>query len=216
MAKCVHCNQRKAKRHCPALGASICSLCCGMHRQKEINCPSSCTFLVKHTPYQEKRTLEKKLSTAPSPPLPEEDILSDERLAWLAFNIEVPIARMLEKDASMMDGDVLTALDYARDKLVKESSLIIMSEKRIEPKNELGEAIYQSVEQCRFEKKIIVPGELQTYTQDEKKKCLDRVILAVQQLSKGNLRGRGFLEQLIARFSKISELSRHQKLHIPD
>ena len=32
----------------------------------------------------------------------------------------------------------------------------------------------------------------------------------------GNMEGRGYLEQLIERFSKISELSRQQKLHIPD
>jgi hypothetical protein len=216
MAKCVQCSQRKAKRHCPALGESICSLCCGTHRQKEIHCPPACAFLVKHKPYQDKRTLEKKHVGGPSPSPSEKDILSDERLAWLAFNIEVPIGRMVEKDSSMTDGDALSALDYARDKLEKESSLIIMSEKNIRPKNELGEAIFQGIEQCRYEKKIIVPGELQTYTQDEKTKCLDRVIFAVQQFSQGNMEGRGYLQQLIDRFSKISQLSRQQKLHIPD
>lgn len=216
MAKCAQCSQRKAKRHCPALGESICSLCCGTHRQKKIHCPPACAFLAKHKPYQDKRTLEKKHSETPSPYLSGKDILSDERLAWLVFNIEVPIGRMAEKDSSMTDGDALSALDYAKDKLEKESSLIIMSEKSIKPKNQLGEAILQGIEQCRYEKKIIVPGELQTYTQDEKIKCLERVILAVQQVSKGNTEGSAYLQQLIDRFSKISELSRQQKLHIPD
>lgn len=216
MAKCVKCSQRKAKRFCPALGQSICSLCCGTHRQKEINCPSACPFLVKHQPYQNKRTLEKKHATGSSPPPSGEDILNDERMAWLAFNIEIPIGQMVEKHTSMTDGDALQALDYARDKLEKESGLIILSEKNVAPKNELGEAIIQSIEKCRYEKKIIVPGQLQTYAQDEKIKCLDRVIVAVQQLSKDDMEGRGYLQQLIDRFSKINELSRHQKLHIPD
>ena len=35
-----------------ALGEPICSLCCGVLREKEIHCPSNCTFLVKHKPYQ--------------------------------------------------------------------------------------------------------------------------------------------------------------------
>ncbi|MFC2163490.1 hypothetical protein ACFLT2_00675 [Acidobacteriota bacterium] len=215
MAKCVKCSKRKAKRHCPALGKAICNLCCGLHRQKEIQCPPTCSFLAKHKPYQDKRTLEKKHSSRPSPPPSGEDILSDERLAWLAFNIEVPIGRMAERDSSMTDGDALFALDYVRSKLEKESSLVIMAENNVTPKNELGEAIFQSVEQCRFEKKIIIPGELQTYKRDEKIKCLDRVIFAAKQFSGDDMGGRGYLQQLIDRFSKISELSRQQKLQIP-
>jgi len=172
--------------------------------------------LAKHKPYQDKRTLEKKHPARPFTPPSGEDILSNERLAWLAFNIEVPIGQMAGKDASMIDGDALLALAYVRDKLEKESSLLIMAEKSIIPKNVLGEAVFRSVEQCRYEKKIIVPGELQTYKIDEKMKCLDRVILAVKQFSGGNTEGRGYLQQIIDRFSKISELSRQQKLHIPE
>lgn len=44
MAKCGFCGKRKGKRPCPALGA-ICSECCGVHRQKEITCPSHCAYL---------------------------------------------------------------------------------------------------------------------------------------------------------------------------
>jgi len=216
MAKCVKCRKRKAKRYCPALGESICSLCCGLHRQKDIHCPPTCPFLAKHKPYQDKRTLAKKHAAHPSPPPSGEDILKDERLAWLAFNIEVPIGQRAGEDASMTDGDALSALDYVRDKLEKESSLFIMAEKSTAPKNALGEAIFQSVERCRYEKKIILPGELQTYKRDEKIKCLDRVILAVEQLTGSKLEGRVYLQQLIDRLSKINELSRQQKLHIPD
>jgi hypothetical protein len=197
------------------LGESICSLCCGIHRQKQIHCPPTCSFLAKHRPYQDKRILEKKHPTRPFTPPSGEDILSDERLAWLAFNIEVPIGQMAGKDPSMTDGDALLALDYVRDKLEKES-ILIMAEKSIMPKNDLGEAVFQSIEQCRYEKKIIVLGELQTYKKDEKMKCLDRVILAAKQFSEGNTEGRGYLQQIIDRFSKISELSRQQKLHIPE
>jgi hypothetical protein len=115
----------------------------------------------------------------------------------------------------MTDGDALLALDYVRDKLEKES-ILIMAEKSIMPKNDLGEAVFHSIEQCRYEKKIIVLGELQTYKKDEKMKCLDRVILAAKQFSGGNTEGRGYLQQIIDRFSKINELSRQQKLHIPE
>jgi len=216
MAKCVKCKKRKAKRYCPALGESICSLCCGTHRQKQIHCPPTCPYLVKHKPYQDKRALEKKHPVHPSPSLSREDILSDERLAWLAFNIEAPIGRMAQREASMTDGDAMSALDYVRDKLAKESRLIITTETSMVPKNELGEAIFQSIEQCRWEKKNIVPGELQTYTKDEKSKCLDRVILALEQYSQSRWENRLYLSQLIDRLSKISELTHQPKLDIPD
>jgi len=42
---CPLCNQRKAKRACPALGRPICAVCCGTKRLVEINCPSDCGYL---------------------------------------------------------------------------------------------------------------------------------------------------------------------------
>jgi hypothetical protein len=42
---CPVCNQRKAKRACPALGQQICAVCCGTKRIVEISCPSDCGYL---------------------------------------------------------------------------------------------------------------------------------------------------------------------------
>jgi hypothetical protein len=42
---CPICQQRKAKRSCPALGQHICAVCCGTKRLVEINCPSDCGYL---------------------------------------------------------------------------------------------------------------------------------------------------------------------------
>ena len=44
MAKCAACGQRKAKRTCPVLG-SLCTLCCGQKRRREIVCHVDCRFL---------------------------------------------------------------------------------------------------------------------------------------------------------------------------
>ncbi len=41
--KCESCG-KKAKRDCPALGGSICTLCCGSKRGSEIDCPAECPF----------------------------------------------------------------------------------------------------------------------------------------------------------------------------
>ena len=45
MMLCPVCNQRKAKRSCPALGKHICTVCCGTKRIVEINCPPDCGYL---------------------------------------------------------------------------------------------------------------------------------------------------------------------------
>jgi hypothetical protein len=42
---CPLCRQRKARRACPALGHSICAVCCGTKRRVEIDCPAGCAYL---------------------------------------------------------------------------------------------------------------------------------------------------------------------------
>lgn len=215
MAKCVKCDKKKGKRACPALDRSICSLCCGQLREKEIHCPPSCSFLVQHKPYQNQRVLEKRQAERPKAFSPESDILSDERLAWLVFNIEMPIAQFAGNKSTLVDKDALLALEYAREKVEKEQSLIIVPDAGLQQKNELGEAIFQSLEHCQYEKKIILPGAIQTYKKEEKIRCLDRVIFAAKQISRDNIKGQSYIHQLLERFAKINELSHQPKIITP-
>jgi hypothetical protein len=215
MAKCVKCNIRKGKRHCPALGQSICSLCCGQLREKEIHCPPSCSFLAQHKPYQDQRVLEKKHAERPKSFSRERDILDDERLAWLVFNIEIPIAQFAAKESALVDRDALLALEYAREKVEKDKNLLIVPDERFLPKNDLGEVILQSLQQCRFEKNIILPGTIQTYKKEEKIMCLDRVIFAAKQIAGDQIHGQKYLQQLMERLAKLNELSHQPKIITP-
>ena len=43
---CPLCQTRKEKRACPALGRTICAVCCGTKRLVEINCPADCPHLI--------------------------------------------------------------------------------------------------------------------------------------------------------------------------
>ena len=45
--KCILCNSRKGKRHCPAKGTLICAPCCGRLRVVEIPCPPDCGYLIE-------------------------------------------------------------------------------------------------------------------------------------------------------------------------
>ncbi|BCA55871.1 hypothetical protein W02_30110 [Nitrospira sp. KM1] len=55
MSQCVYCHQRKGKRSCPALGGSICPVCCGEHRIVRVSCPIDCIYLETGSDYQQKR-----------------------------------------------------------------------------------------------------------------------------------------------------------------
>ena len=46
---CPLCGRRRARRTCPALGESICSVCCGTKRRTQIDCPPDCTYLETST-----------------------------------------------------------------------------------------------------------------------------------------------------------------------
>ena len=42
---CPLCSSRPAKRQCPAVNQSICTVCCGTKRLVEIRCPDDCVYL---------------------------------------------------------------------------------------------------------------------------------------------------------------------------
>ena len=47
MPSCVLCDQRPPRRHCPALKADICAPCCGEARERTIQCPFDCEYLLQ-------------------------------------------------------------------------------------------------------------------------------------------------------------------------
>lgn len=212
MAKCPRCNSRKAKRYCSALDESICSLCCGQLREKEVHCPTTCSYLSKHKSYQEKRIIEKKHEPQRPPALEEEDLLKNERMAWLAFHVETPVKEYTERKPSFTDREALLALEYVRDKIEKDKGLILLPDQTIKPQNDLGEAMYSMIERCRFEGRIIMTGKPQTYSKQEKLNVLDRIIGIVKHLARGNLEGRSYIHAVTERFAKMEDLSRQKKV----
>jgi hypothetical protein len=212
MAKCSRCHQKKAKRLCPALGSPLCSLCCGTLREKEIHCTSNCTFLAQHKPYQEKRIIEKSPAFSPKGDFPHEDLLKDERMQWLIFQIEAVLKEWGENQKPFTDKDAILALEYAKEKTERGKSLLILPGEEKKPQNAAGEAVYQNVENCRYQKSIILEGGTEAFKKSEKIVCLDHVIETIKYLAQGHFEGRTYIHQLLERFSKIRELSRQKKI----
>ena len=62
--QCPQCERRRPRRACPALGQTICAVCCGTKRLVEINCPPDCGYLASskmHPPAMVQRQQERDM-----------------------------------------------------------------------------------------------------------------------------------------------------------
>ncbi len=205
MTNCSHCRQRKAKRRCPALGSDLCPLCCGLLREKELHCPPGCRFLAHHKPYQENKTIRRKRTPSGEGP-------QDERLNWLALNIEASLLDYAGRNRGFSDRDAVLALEYARDRTERGRSRLILTREEGRVKNEPGEAVLTSLDQARFERKIILPQDVEHYNTEEKLKTLEDIILGIKYVARANLEGRTYLRDLARRMDRLKEFSHRKKI----
>jgi hypothetical protein len=105
---CPVCSQRKAKRACPALAQTICTVCCATKRLVEINCPADCPHLTaarEHPASAVKRQQERDVALL----LPSIQHLT-ERQHQLFFVVQTVIARHRPEGlARLHDDDVAEA-----------------------------------------------------------------------------------------------------------
>jgi len=210
---CPKCGNRIAKRDCRALGSRICSLCCGRLREKELHCPASCPHLARHRPYQDRKNmLRGPAGGNAAGQTSEDDVLRDERLAWLVLQLEAPVAAFAGPDPSLTDGRALSAFEYAREKVDKGKGLIIIPGESRRPGNELGEAVYDAAEKARWESAAVLTSGRESYGRDEKLRCLDRVLRTVRLMARGRPEGRAYVSDLAARFARLREAGRPGRL----
>jgi hypothetical protein len=119
MMTCPSCGRRKGRRDCPALKASICTICCGTKRLVEINCPETCVHLTtarEHPAAVVKRQQERDVALL----LPSISHLT-ERQHQLFFLIHSVVARhkpetfsrVLDEDVAQAAGAVAATLETA-------------------------------------------------------------------------------------------------------
>lgn len=116
---CPSCGRRKGRRDCPALRASICTICCGTKRLVEINCPESCAHLTtarEHPAAVVKKQQERDVAAL----LPTINQLT-ERQHQLFFLVHSVIARhkpealsrLLDEDVAQAAGAIAATLETA-------------------------------------------------------------------------------------------------------
>jgi len=209
MALCHNCGKRKAKRACPALGSDLCSLCCGTLRERKLHCPASCRVLSEHKPYQEKRTLERRAVTAGR------ERRLDERLSWLVLTVEAALRELALRLPGFTDREADLAVAYAREKVERPQSVLIIPGEARRPQNEAGEVILKALEECRFRRPGLIATAAEAYGGEDRLYVLDLVAAAIKNASRGAAEGRAYLDALAARFEEARRDSRAKKILTP-
>jgi hypothetical protein len=50
---CPLCSKRRTERFCPAQGEKICAVCCGIERERTLDCPADCAYLITAHRYEQ-------------------------------------------------------------------------------------------------------------------------------------------------------------------
>ena len=197
MAKCSHCRQRKSKRVCPALRAELCPLCCGRLREREVGCPPDCPHLEGRQGAADGGETG-SVEEAGGP-----EILSDERMAWLALHAGAPLAEIGRVQAAFGDADAVRALEYAREKLAQGGGRLILPGLDRRPRDAAGEAVLQALDACRYERSVIITGGTEGYRTEDKIRVLDRLLISARSAARKRAGGRLYLDQLIAQYARM-------------
>jgi hypothetical protein len=79
-------------------------------------------------------------------------------------------------------------------------------------KNPAGEAVLLSLAEARFERKIILPQDVEKYGAEEKIRALETIIRGIKQAAGANLAGRVYLQDLSRRIGRLKEHSDQNKI----
>jgi hypothetical protein len=143
--KCPSCRERKPKRSCPALGATICTVCCATKRQVEIACPADCVYLAasrSNPPAVVQRRQERDVAFV----LPIVSDLTDTQYRLLLFFQSAIVSHAAGAVPALRDDDVAEAaaaaaatLETARKGIIYEHQAVSIPAQRLT--SALGNAV---------------------------------------------------------------------------
>jgi hypothetical protein len=106
---CPLCNERRAKRFCPAKGEIICAICCGREREVTIDCPSDCAYLIAARRYEEEHRKPLGPEELPYPDVELKRGTVEDRRA-LVTHLAASLVEFARKNHSLTDREALEAL----------------------------------------------------------------------------------------------------------
>lgn len=140
--KCVECNQRKGKRHCPALNRRICAQCCGENRVVKIPCAPDCAFLTTGQAYHGSKKYTSLLQNEENPQKRLKLLRTMEENAEIIVLLELVIVGYAGSLTSFRDHDVLESVQLLKRTYQTESRGIIYEESSSNP---LAQALVQEM-----------------------------------------------------------------------
>ena len=144
---CPLCSARKGKRSCPALGQTICAVCCGTKRLVEIACPSSCAYLSSartHPAAVIQRRQDRDLQFL----VPLVARLTEDQHRLFIYFLAVIARRAAAAVPSLIDRDVADAASAAGATLeTAEKGIIYQHQAASIPAQHLADEISRSIEE---------------------------------------------------------------------
>jgi hypothetical protein len=114
---CAICEERKEKRFCPAVHGRICPQCCGEQRERTLDCPSDCPYLLQAR--QQAREHATAHSHDERPGAPDREALFPaieiaEQFLYereeLILGLSFALVKSARADRSLVDRDLIAAL----------------------------------------------------------------------------------------------------------
>jgi hypothetical protein len=198
--KCKICETRKPRRHCPGVGADICSICCGNEREVTVNCPLNCEYLME-------ARLHEKLQPVNPEQVPNQDIrVSEDFLREHEPLLIFMGAKLLDaslETAGAVDSDVREALDsLIRTYRTLQSGLYYESR----PNNLVAAAIHQKIQDAIQELRKELSEKGSTAIRDAE---ILGVLVFLERVgmhqNNGRPKGRSFIDYLRAHFPQKQE-----------
>jgi len=183
MAKCVSCGQKKANRYCAALENSICSLCCGTKRQKEIVCFAACEYLKKGTEYQLGREITKEISSAFQTEA--DDVFQIGEIADFVLPVEGSFVEWFYHDKSFNDNDIYDALTKIYANRTGKAAFLNAA-------NRCEEIVFGIFEEA--------DEAFPRLSADLKNRAILRILRSIKTSSGGILGNRNYLEMIYSQF----------------
>ena len=184
MNKCIIC-KKKGNRFCAALNETICSLCCGTIRQKEIECFDACEYLKKGKDYQMKRHVSKQISEKFQKE--SDDVFKNEAVLDFVVPLEQSFVEHFYNDKSVDDGDIYNSL-------VKVYSYQKGNTELLNADNRCEAVIFTVFNRLN--------EEISDISQDLKSESILRIMKSIKTASGGIFGNRNYLEFIYSMFTK--------------
>ena len=157
--KCILCNSRKGKRHCPAKGTLICAPCCGRLRVVEIPCPADCAYLTSGHGHQAGKKYVDQLRQEEGRDRRIRLYENMRRYRPLIDEIEKEILRYGQGLSSFHDRHVQEAIRLLRKTYRSEERGVIYEHKSADPMvSALIRAVQEMLEKLRQEPRVEPQG----------------------------------------------------------